>query len=246
MQLRIVVIITCCLSVVGSLTIICSYVFYKSLRTNIRLILVHLSVMDLGAAAANLVGLAVDFDKYYFGEYKPGHLIPIDTPTNLVHAACVTQAAFAVYFTAGSFMWTLAMAILLYLKIVHKQEDKTATRTLYASTIFCYLLPVILVGWKVSINRLGYAPSDSEGWCGDIVYNRYTGERYLLMDFIAYNMWVLLVFTLVPILYFAILLHIRQLVSYYTCIKHANFWVNLHVFACVHWLAKVLSCALGL
>ena len=228
--LRIAVIITCCLSIVGSLTIICSYVFYKSLRTNIRLILVHLSVMDLGAAAANLLGLAVNFDKYYYN--KSDYLIDSKS-SNLVHAACVTQAGFAVYFTAGSFMWTLAMAILLYLKIVHKQEGKAATRTLYTSMVFCYLLPVIMVAWKASLKRLGYAPSNSEGWCGDIVYNRYTGDRYVLMDFIAYNMWVLLVFTLVPILYFAILLHIRQLVSY---IRTHTLSGNVHVFEVTHCL----------
>ena len=214
-KLRVVISVTCLLSIIGSLTIISSYVFFKSLRTTTRLILVHLSIMDLGVAIANFIGIAVNFDKYYYrGEpTEPWSSIFASDPGTLINVACVTQAALAVYFTAGSFMWTLTMAIYMYFKIVQSRDKKLAQRTYYASVIFSYLFPLVLVAWKGSLHRLGYSPSDSEGWCGDKVVDPVTGKRHILMSVLGYNIWVFLIYTLVPIIYLAVLLHIRLLVS---------------------------------
>ena len=219
---RLLIIFTCSLSVIGSLSIIASYAFFKSLRNHTRLILVHLSIMDLGAAIANLIGIAANFDKYYYhnGQISEDRLIDVGLPhpSRLVNIACISQAAFAVYFTAGSFMWTLCMAVYLYFKIVHREDDKLAKKTLYVSTAVSYLLPLLFVGWKCSQRRLGFTPHDSGGWCGD-KYN--PGDRYVLMSILSYNLWVLLIYTLVPVLYLAMLLHIRLLVSE-VLIKIAN------------------------
>ncbi len=214
---RVAIIVTCLLSVIGSVTIISSYVFFKSLRTTTRLILVHLSIMDLGVAIANLVGVIVNFDAYYYnGETKDPmmHMPAIHSdPSSLINTACITQAALAVYFTAGSFMWTLTMAIYMYFKIVQYRDRKLAERTYYASVVFSYVFPLVLVGWKVSQQRLGYSGFDFRGWCGDKTIDPVTGKRHILMSVLGYNIWVFLIYTLVPIIYLAVLLHVRLLVS---------------------------------
>ena len=210
-ELRILVGITCSLSILGSLMIIVSYIGFKSLRTTPRLILVHLSIMDLGVAVANLVGISVNFNKYYFdntnSSYKFGLPILKD-PGTTVNNACITQAVFAVYFTNGSFLWTLNMAVYLYLRIVHYPRPRAARCSFYLIGILCYVLPVLFVLWKLLTHRLGYSPFSSEGWCGDKLIDLTTGERQILLDIISYKMWLYLTFVLVPILYISVLCYI--------------------------------------
>ena len=212
--LRGVVAATCLLSVVGSLLIISTYLFIKSLRSAARLVLVHLSVMDAGVATANLVGVLVDFNSYYnTGEYSwNGYPVPPSNISVAVNAACVTQAAFAVYFTFGSFMWTLGMAFYLYMRIVHYRRVQ-AKYVLYTITVLCYGLPLLPTLWKLVTNRLGYSPFSSEGWCGVKNINLESGQKYYLLHFISYDMWVYLIYIMVPVLYISAYLHIRQEVS---------------------------------
>ena len=217
-SLRAVVGATCSLSIVGSLLIILSYVFIKNLRTTTRLVLVHLSVMDLGAAAANLFGISVNFNKYYINQsdiehYPSGYPEPLD-PGRLIDNACVAQAALAVYFTSGSFMWTLSMAVFLYFRIVHYQNKLVAKHTLWTATVLCYVLPLLNVGWKCAMGRLGYSPFDTVGWCGDQTVDLVTGERHILTSVLSYNIWVVLIYIFVPILYLSLLLHLQSMVSY--------------------------------
>ena len=227
-KLRILVGITCSLSILGSLMIIASYIGFKSLRTTPRLILVHLSIMDLGVAVANLVGISVNFNKYYFDNtntsYKFGLPILKD-PGTTVNNACITQAVFAVYFTRGSILWTISMAAYLYLRIVHHHIRQAAYHCLLATTFFCYLIPLFIVIWELVTDRLGYSPFDSEGWCGEKMVDLNTGKRQALLSFIGYDVWIIITYVLVPILYVSILLYIRNEVIYtvyiYTLTMHA-------------------------
>ena len=219
-SLRAVVGATCSLSIVGSLLIILSYIFIKSLRTTTRLVLVHLSVMDLGVAAANLFGISVNFNQYYISanqsdikRYPSGYPEPLN-PGPLIDNACVAQAALAVYFTSGSFMWTLSMAVFLYFRIVHYQNKLVAKHTLWTATVLCYVLPLLNVGWKCAMGRLGYSPFDATGWCGDKIVDLVTGEKHILMSVLGYNIWVVLIYIFVPILYLSLLLHLQSMVSY--------------------------------
>ena len=212
-KLRILVGITCSLSILGSLMIIVSYIGFKSLRTTPRLILVHLSIMDLGVAVANLVGISVNFNKYYFDNTNTSYKfrLPIlKDPGTTINNACITQAVFAVYFTNGSFLWTLNMAVYLYLRIVHFQRPRAARCSFYLIGILCYVLPVLIVLWKLLTHRLGYSPFSSEGWCGDKLIDLTTGERQILLDIISYKMWLYLTFVLVPILNMSVLCYIYR------------------------------------
>ena len=125
--------LTCCLSIIGSLAVILTYLVFKSLRTTARLVLVHLSVMDMGVGLANLVGLSVNFDHYYFPNASNYNTLGFPELRNVSLAlrySCLAQAIAADYFTLGSFLWTLSMAVYLYLKIVHNQLPGAAKRSL--------------------------------------------------------------------------------------------------------------------
>jgi len=58
-DVRIVAGVTCGLSMIGSLAIILSYIFIRSVRSKARELLVHLSIMDLTFTSANLIGLVL-------------------------------------------------------------------------------------------------------------------------------------------------------------------------------------------
>ena len=211
--LRGVVAATCLLSAAGSLLIISTYLFITSLRSAARLILVHLSVMDAGVATANLIGVLVNFNRYYYtGKYRWNGYPLSANVSGPVDAACVTQAAFAVYFTSGSFMWTLGMAFYLYMRIVHHRRV-SAKYVLYLITVLCYAFPLLPTLWKLFTNRLGYTPFSATGWCGDKYINLETGKISYLLQIISYDVWVYLIYVMVPILYTSAYLHIRQEVS---------------------------------
>ncbi|XP_011404342.1 PREDICTED: probable G-protein coupled receptor 157 [Amphimedon queenslandica] len=213
--LRSVLGVTCCLSILGSLAVILTYFCFKSLRTTPRLVLVHLSFMDMGVGLANLVGLCVNFDSYYFphpsspDSYEFG-LPKLNNVSGVIHYSCIVQGFAAIYFTLGSFLWTISMAVYLYLRIVHNQLPGAARRALFLCTIISYTLPIGVVMWEGLTRRLGYSPFSSEGWCGNQLIDLSTGKRQVLMDFFGYQVWVLIIFIIVPVLYVSALSFICQ------------------------------------
>ena len=219
-EVRMVVGITCGLSVIGSLLIILSYLCFRGLRSRARQILVHISIMDLGVAVSNLVGLSVYFDHYYNrpnclpdGIQADPHICPV---SEKIKDLCVAQAFFAAYFTYGSIMWTVCLSVYLYFLIIHHGTNRSKY-SLYFSYIFCYVMPLILSLWFLLTDRLGYAPYNSEGWCGDILNNPMTGKPDIYAAILGYDLWIYLTFILVPVLSISVHLYIRQEVSTCTC-----------------------------
>lgn len=203
---RAVVGITCCLSILGSLLIVLSYVCFKSMRSKTRQILVHLSLMDLGVALANLIGDAVYFDQYL---YRPD---AADGNTDTITALCKTQAFFAAYFTYGSILWTVALATYIYFLTLYC-DTKLATRFLKFSYVFCYVLPFLLSLWLVLTGRLGYAPYDSTGWCSLILKDPDTGRVELFIAVFASDLWFYLAIVLIVLLYLAVRIYTHEQVS---------------------------------
>ena len=200
---RAVVSVTCFLSMIGSLLIIASYVFFKELRTRVRLILVHLSVMDFGVGLANFIGVTVYFNQYYQKVYNGNETIPF-----IVNASCKVQATVALFCTNSSVLWTIMLAMYLYFLIVHS-ENSWARYSFYIFGALCYILPLIVTVWLLVEDRLGYSPYDSSGWCTIKVYYA-DGKVDLFTSILGYDIWILLTMVLVPFLYLAIRLHVRN------------------------------------
>ena len=217
-EVRVAVLITCSLSIIGSLLIILSYVCFRSLRTRAREILVHISVMDLGVAAANLVGAAVYFDQYYGSlsclgpgvTAKPFSMCQINSST--INGLCVAQGFIATYCTFGSILWTVCLSVYLYFLTVHHQT-RISQYTLWFSYGFCYVMPLVLTIWLTATNRIGYAPYDSSGWCSIIGKDPTTGYRSMFVSLVGYDFWIYLTFVLVPILSITTHMYIRSEVS---------------------------------
>ena len=223
-EVRYVVGVTCILSIVGSAFIILSYLCFHGLRSRARLILVHISIMDFGAAMANFVGVAVDFDHYFLksgchhhGDHDTISIAHNCTLEPAVHRACVAQAVFAHYFTNGSFLWTICLSFYLYFLIVHHGTER-GRYFLYFSHVFCYLMPLFITLWLLLTHKFGYAPYNSAGWCSLIGIDPITGKRNTFVTVVGYDLWIVLAFTLVPLLSLTVHYYIRQEVS---CSTHS-------------------------
>ena len=207
--------ITCCLSVLGTLLIISSYLFFKVLRTPARLILVHLSFMDLGIALAHLTGvIMVDFTYNYYNKINTNSSELSSNTSNfsMVNFACKTQATLTTFFTLSSFFWTGFLAVYMYFRIVHISTNTVVQRMFYFSYLFCYGCPLGVAVWMLLTGRLGYTRF-SGGWCSLIVADKANPCANDVFDIFAivfgYDIWAYTTFILASVLYISVHVHIR-------------------------------------
>ena len=191
--------ITCCLSIIGSILIIISYLVQKK-RTKAREILAHISLMDLGVGLANLIGMAVYFNRFYY-DYDKGK--PIE-PAAYVDNLCKTQAFFAAYCTLGSIFWTTSLAAYLYIVILHYRNPKHSIYFVRFCYFLCYGMAFVVSLWLILTHRLGYSPYDSSGWCSLITKDPYTMTDDLFVRVFSHDLWMYLTIILIVIFYMAI------------------------------------------
>ena len=192
--------ITCCLSIFGALLIICSYIIYKELRNSVRLMLVHLSIMDLGIATTHLLGIAL----YPANGYQNATSL-----YNSTSGLCIAQAFLASYSTLGSFFWTSCIAVYLYFRVVYFSSKRLNNGILWLSHLLSYLFPAILTLWLLCTNRLGQTVY-SGGWCGQILTDAVTGQPDVFVAVFAYDLWQYITFILACVLYISVHIHIHQ------------------------------------
>lgn len=202
------------LSILGAVLIILSYILLKDLRTTVRLILLHLSIMDMGSALSHLVGILVGFDNHYLKNVTnvsntlPQYIIKTNVSLTIVNL-CRGQAFASAYFNYGAFLWTSSLAIYIYIRIVHFKAK--GSRCIFWSC-FCvsYLAPVPLATWLFVEHHIGYSPFGSNGWCGLKVINATTGIRHVFVVAVGYDLLQYSTFIISTILYIGVHMYIRQ------------------------------------
>ena len=222
-RLRAVVGVSCCLSILGSLLIVLSYILFKKRRTRAREILLHISLMDLGVALANLIGLSVYFDQYYANKvFNQSYEVP-----SYIDGLCKAQAFFAVYCTYGSILWTITLAAFLYFLIVHS-KTRIAIYFYWISHVVCYVLPLLLSLWLLLTKKLGYSPVDSSGWCSLNTRDIDGTRKDIFVATFGYDLWIYLAVVTIPIFYGCIRCYLANQVSHvHTQDKHACFAMTI-------------------
>ena len=209
--LRAVVGLSCSLSVLGSLLIILSFIFFKKRRTRARKILLHISLMDLGVALSNLIGLSVYFDRYYtHHQLNSSYTVP-----SYIEGLCKTQAFFALFCTYSSILWTIALAGFLYCLIIHS-KTRIFIYFYWFCHVFCYCLPLLVSLWLVLTKRLGYSPYDSAGWCSLITKRSVQSQHHvndIYITVLGYDLWIYLAIITIPILYASMRCYLANQVS---------------------------------
>ena len=131
LALKITVGTTCILSILGASLIILTYLAFRDLRTTARKLLVNLSVADIVVAASHFVGLFTNYERFlYNGNSKSTDI------------GCSIQAAFTMYGSIASILWTIAVALYMFTVIVLRKPT-TAKRTLPVYFLVCWGVPVV-------------------------------------------------------------------------------------------------------
>lgn len=137
--------ITCILSMCGSLLIIISYIAWKDIRTVSRKILVWLSVCDFLIAFGNMCGT-------YF---VPRHFdLPCQIQSFVVSSASIS-----------SFLWSISLAVCLYVTIVKSQSALFQSFMLYLH-LFNWPIGLIINIVAATYGDLGNSADQiTAGWC---------------------------------------------------------------------------------
>ena len=207
-SVRVVVGVTCCLSMFGALLIILSYGCIRSLRSQGRLILLNLAITDFIVGLSNFIGAVVNFDQYY---YNTSADYPI-SPSEEVDIACKVQAVIAHFSTAASVLWTVCLAVYMYL-LVFQNREKNVKRFLPISCIVCYGIPLIQTIWLLCTHRLGHSLYNAAAWCGLIINNN--EEGVYIVTIIGYDLWIYLTMFLSLTIYVSIFIYLHHVVSMY-------------------------------
>ena len=169
LALRVIVAITCCLSMLGSLLIILSYFMIKEIQTKSRQILMHLSLADFGVACCNFIGVSIYFDQYirWCPMEKEDHETGVMAVFNhlrgslrhnsavsckALEALCEAQAFVAAFSTLASVLWTLSLALYIYCLVVHS-KSKAHLRVVWVAYVLCWGLPLFISIWLISTGR---------------------------------------------------------------------------------------------
>ena len=210
-SVRVVVGVTCCLSMFGALLIILSYGCIRSFRSQGRLILLNLAITDFIVGLSNFIGAVVNFDQYYYNTSADN---PI-SPSEEVDIACKAQAVIAHFNTAASVLWTVCLAVYMYL-LVFQNREKNVKLFLPISCIVCYGIPLIQTIWLLCTHRFGHAPYNAAAWCSLIINtNDKVGGGVYIVTIIGYDLWIYLTMFLSLNIYVSIFmyLHLKLVVS---------------------------------
>ncbi len=189
-SVRVVVGVTCLLSMIGAVLIILSYILIRDIRTKAREILVNLSLMDFMAATANLVGI-------FKTPYHSNEL-------------CIAQASFAMYGTISSVLWTICVAVYVFVRIT-LDNSKMVQRTVYGFYVICYGIPLIMTLWFSLTGKLGTDELGGSGWCTLIVHD--SNGPIPFNEVFGNDIWIYLTMILVPLILISLHFYIRHQVG---------------------------------
>lgn len=135
------------LSGVGCLTILITYGLYKDIRTASRHIIICLSIADLVTVLANCSGLAIQ-------------------PSTENDTFCIIQSFIGSTAILCSFLWTIMLAVYLYVALVCESQ-RLAKRMIWPwFHILCWSVPLIINIVALLKKRLGNnTDAGTAGWC---------------------------------------------------------------------------------
>ena len=211
-SVRIIVMVTCLLSVFGSTLIIFSYIFKQTLRSQGRLILVHLAAMDLTVALSNFIGACENFDRYYISLNTTSDEVTLLVPSSGIRFLCKFQAGIAHIGTEASVLWTASLAIYMFVLIFINRQKNSVRHYVQISSYVCYIIPAITVFILYCSDRLGHSPEDEAAWCG-LIANTADNRGDSLVQFFGYDLWIYLTMILSVSVYPFVTVRLHFLVS---------------------------------
>lgn len=134
------------LSTLGCLLIILTYALYKDIRSTSRHIIFCISISDLIVSISNL---SAD--------------VFIEPP---MIEGCIIQSFIGSIFLLSSFLWTLSLAIFLYISLVMEKPSTAIAMVHPWFHLVCWLLPLVINLVALVTGNLGNGEDFAvAGWC---------------------------------------------------------------------------------
>lgn len=200
-----------CLSMGGALLIILSFIFFKSIRTKAREVLFHLSLADFGVGCTNLIGAIINYGSFIDKCHLQHHINHTSTLPLSCHTyvnLCKTQAFFAEFFSVASILWTLLLGFYVYILVLDSSRVLSAWIVRFGYVV-CWGLPLLVSVWFVLTKKLGETKLGGAGWCSLKVESR-EGDIHFFTVFFGNDLWVMMTFLLILILYSTLHCHLRD------------------------------------
>ena len=203
----IVAIVSCTLSVLGSLLIVYTYARWQDLRTGSRSIITYLAIADLVTALGYFAG-SINYLLHYG---KPEQCRVFDT-------TCQIQSFVTTTSSLCSFAWTLFLAVYLYLIIV-RAKITLANKLIPLFHIVAWGVPLLITLPLLIMGKLGYSPYAVSNWCfirDTLPHNDpkylcgHLNNEELILALVGGKAWEITTYLLVIVLYAAIKWHIHK------------------------------------
>ncbi len=202
--------VSCSLSVLGSLLIVFSYWRWKDIRTGSRSVVTFLAVADFFTAAGYIVG-SVNYILHFNN--------PDDTYECVnFQQVCKLQSYVTTWSSMSSFAWTSFLAVYLYLTIVHGRII-LANRLIPLVHVIAWVCPFLITYPLLVDGRLGQSRIAASTWCFIEDHNYQEGKfssDTIVVTFLAGKLWEVLTYVVVCILYLVIKCHLRKEVYSYS------------------------------
>jgi G protein-coupled receptor 157 len=205
-----VAIVSCTLSVLGSLLIVYAYVRWKDLRTGSRSIVTYLAIADLVTALGYIAGSA-NYILHFGSRGNTERCRVFDT-------ACQIQSFVTTTSSLCSFAWTLFLAVYLYLVIV-KAKLVLANKLIPLFHVVAWGVPLLITLPLLIMGKLGYSPYAASNWCfvkDSLPHNDpkyacgHLNYEELLLALVGGKAWEITTYVLVIVLYAAMKWHIHK------------------------------------
>ena len=206
--LKVVVSVSCLLSIIGSIAIILSYAFFKEMRTLARHTLVCLSIADLLLNLSGFLGIVTEVSSLEAALHSP------------LGNWCKTQAAVLVFGTESSIMWTIGVAVYMFvLVVVQPKMQRWGLKLVVVLHFVCWGIPFILTLWLLLDGYLWYDSAATPGFCA--IVGRSTHDNVSAGDeqpelypiIVGYEIWLYITFIVLPALYVTLSYHVRTKVT---------------------------------
>lgn len=183
---QVVILISCALSFFGSLLLICTYIIWPDLRSTPRKLLAFLSIADFFSATS-----------YAYGVLNVFETDSLD---------CIVQGAISTLSNTSSFFWTVAIAIYLYILLVHSNK-RLADSLQLCFHLISWGVPLGITVAALCLHKIGFDASEvSVGWCWVSIQ----APDYVLWMLLTGKIWEFLAYFSLPIIYILIKRHIHS------------------------------------
>lgn len=155
--------VSCSLSVVGSIITILPYLLWKDVRTGLRRVITYLAIADFFTASGYIMA-SINYIVY---NRKTNHMKSSNSkgePCTRFDEVCQIQAYISSWSSYSMFWWTLLLALFFYWAVV-KGGTKKVEKYFPLYHVLSWGSPILVMFPLLATGSLGYSLFAAGGWC---------------------------------------------------------------------------------